>query len=229
MSRLPIALAAVISFACTAAPLEQFSSAEISAAMGSSLRQGADNAIAKLGREDGFNKNDKLHIDLPEPLRKVESKLRMIALGDDLDALETAMNRAAEAAVPRAKKLLHSAAIDNISAADAKALFTGKEDAVTAYFRKHTEKKLNADFLPVVSRVVQKAELADKYNAMAERAAKFGLMQDAEPVEQYVTRKALDGLYATMAEEERQLRKNPVKADTDLLKKVLESVRFGAQ
>jgi hypothetical protein len=211
---------------CLAGGLEQFTGDEIANALRSSLRQGAVNAVVKLAKPDAFFADPKLRIPLPEPMQKAEGTLRTIGMGKELDALETAMNRAAEAAIPKAKKLVLGA-VTKMTVADAKAIFSGPDDAVTQFFRKHTERELQADFLPAVSKVVQRVELAGRYNKVVERAAAFGLLEQAESVENYVTRKALNGLYATMAEEERALRKDPVKATTNLLKKVLESIRFG--
>lgn len=184
------------------------------------LERGAIAAVAGLGRQDGFLGNEKVRIELPGSLSGAAKLLRMTGQGDKVDALVTAMNRAAEAAVPEAKALLVQAA-KNISVKDALQIVRGGDTAVTDYFARSTRDPLGQKFLPIVTRATEKVALADKYNAVAGRAAKLGLLKDEDAnVQQYVTRRALDGLYMMIGEEERKIRQDPLGTGSAILRKV---------
>lgn len=204
-------LAAALLLSCStvfAAPSEQESAGGLKEA----LNQGATSAVSLLGRKDGFQGNPKVHIPLPDSARQAEKLLRLMGKGEELDALETAMNRAAEAAVPQAKSLLISA-VKQMSFADARQILTGGEDAATRYFRSKTEATLTEQFLPIVQQTTGRLKLAGQYNALAGKASAMGLLKPEDAsVERYVTRKALDGLYLMIAEEEKKIRANPLAA-----------------
>lgn len=203
--------------------LDAFSDKDASGGMREALSQGAEQAVKLLGREDGFLGNPKVRISLPENLKLAESALRMMGQGKAIDALETNMNRAAEQAVPEAKALLVSA-VKQMSVQDVKNVLSGGDDAATRYFREKTSTQLTARFQPIVSRVTGQLALAQQYNQVAGKAASFGLLkQEDASVESYVTQRALDGLFLIIAEQEREIRKNPAQAIGSLAKKV-----FGA-
>ena len=173
----------------------------------------------------GFANDAKLHIPLPDGLRQAEKLIRLAGKGDELDALEASMNRAAEMAVPQARQMLTNA-IRSMSVQDAKGILTGGEDSVTRFFRDKTYTGLTEKFLPEVTRVVGKLGLAQRYNRLAEQGMKFGLVKDEQAsVERYVTGKALDGLYAVIAEQEKAIRANPLQAGGKLLQKVFGAMR----
>jgi len=187
------------------------------------LNQGASRAVAQLGAVDGFLKNPKVKIPLPPALKKADKALRMVGMGGDADDLIVAMNRAAEAAVPEAKVLLVDA-VKQMSLDDARQILTGGDDAATQYFKRVSYDKLQQRFLPLVKQKTDHAQLAKQYNELAGEAAKFGLVdaKDAN-VEGYVTRKALDGLFLVIADEERAIRKDPLGQSSKILRSV-----FGA-
>ena len=135
------------------------------------------------------------------------------------------MNRAAETAVPMAKDLLVSA-VKSMSVTDAKNILTGGDTSVTQFFASKTREPLSGTFLPVVTKATQKVDLASKYNRVASKGVGLGLVskEDAN-IEQYVTGKTLDGLYLVIGEEERKIRKDPVGAGSDILKKVFSVLK----
>jgi Protein of unknown function (DUF4197) len=187
------------------------------------LTKGADSAVAKLGKVDGFLGNPKVKIPLPDSLQRADGMLRMFGQGRYADELVTTMNRAAEAAVPEAKALLIET-IKGMSVADAKNILTGGDTAATEYFRDKTAKPLAAKFLPIVQKQTSRLKLAQKYDQFAGKASRFGLVDQSQAnIEQYVTQKTLDGLYLMMAEEEKAIRADPVGQGSKLLSKV-----FGA-
>jgi len=150
--------------------------------------------------------------------------MRLLGMKQQADELVVSMNRAAEAAVPEAKELLVDA-VRNMTVADARAILTGGDTSATDYFRRATSAQLTQKFLPIVTHWTSKVGLADQYNSLVERGAQLGVVRKDERIEQYVTRKALDGLYATIAEQERAIRKNPAGAATDAARKVFGLLR----
>jgi hypothetical protein len=203
--------------------LADLTQGEAAGGLKEALIQGAGQAVSTLGRTDGFLKNPKVRIPLPDALAQVEPVLRTMGKGKDLDKLVTTMNRAAEDAVPKAKELLVAAA-QKMTVSDAKQILSGGEDSVTQFFKGKTMEELTAMFLPAVKASTDKLSLAKQYNKLAGKAANFGLVkQEDAQIEQYVTRRALDGLYTMIAEEERKIRRDPVAAVGSLAQKV-----FGA-
>lgn len=213
----------MLASAVSALSLADISSRDASSGLKEALTQGAGKAVDALGRQDGFLGNAKVRIPLPESVQKVEGVMRGLGMGKQADELLTAMNRAAEAAVPQAKGLLVNS-IKQMSVEDAKSILSGGEDSATAYFRRTTSGPLTEQFKPVVRSAMARVKLAEKYEQLAGKAAKFGLVREQDAhLEIYVTQKTLDGLYLMIAEEEKAIRKNPAEAAGRLAKKV-----FGA-
>ena len=207
----------VLSFA---ADLAGLSNGEASSGLKDALTQGAGVAVGKLGVENGFLGNEKVKIPLPDALKRIESGLRLMGMQRQADELVVAMNRAAEQAVPEAKALLIGAA-KNMSVQDAKGILTGGDTAATDYFRKTTSAQLTEKFLPIVTQATSKVGLAEKYNNLAGQGAQLGLVDAKQAkIENYVTQKALDGLFLMIAEQEKAIRKDPIGAATGMARKV---------
>ena len=213
----------LISQAVSALSLEDISAADTAGGLREALLQGSGNAVSILGRANGYLNNPKVKIPLPRNLAKAEKLMRMAGMGKQADDLVVTMNHAAEAAVPEAKKLLVGA-VENMTIDDARGIITGGDDSVTRFFKSKTYADLTQKFLPIVRQHTEKLRLAQKYNEYAATGAALGLVkkEDAD-INQYVTRKALDGLYTVIADEERALRANPLGATGNLARKV-----FGA-
>jgi hypothetical protein len=208
-----------------AADLSKFTNAEVATGLKDTLSQGAQAAVAQLGRADGFLKNPKVKIPLPDNLKKVEKAMRTFGMGKQADELVVTMNRAAEAAVPEAQTLLIDT-VKKMSVTDAKNVLTGGDDAATQYFRKTTQEQLTQKFLPIVKDATDKVGLAQQYNDFAATGTKFGLVkQEDAKIEGYVTKKALDGLYLMIGEQERALRKNPAQATSSLVQKIFGAMK----
>ena len=184
------------------------------------LERGADAAIAALGKTDGFMGNPAVKIELPGYLKDASKLLKMTGQGKRVDELLLAMNRAAEAAVPAARPLLLNA-VKSMSVEDALQIVKGDDGSVTKFFAGKTREPLTLQFLPIVTQATEKLALADKYNAVAGKGVGMGLVkaEDAN-IQQYVTKRALDGLFLMIAEEERKIRKDPMASGSALLKKV---------
>ncbi|HET9976127.1 MAG TPA: DUF4197 domain-containing protein [Burkholderiaceae bacterium] len=184
------------------------------------LERGAASAVSLLGRNGGFLDNPKVRIELPGFLKDAAKLLKATGQGARVDELVTAMNRAAEAAVPHAKALLVGA-VKSMSVEDAVKIVRGPENSVTQFFSTKTREPLGVKFLPIVAKATEKVALAKKYDAVAGKAAGMGLVkrEDAN-LNQYVTGRALDALYFMIGEEERKIRKDPVATGSAILKKV---------
>ncbi len=206
------------------AQLAAISNADATTALKTALESGAMAAVQLLGRTDGFWGNDRLRIPLPDWLRRAERALKLAGKGAEVDALKLGINRAAEQAVPEAKTLLTDA-VKSMTVADAKAILTGGDDSVTRFFADKTRVPLTAKFLPIVTQTTQKIGLAQQYNALADQAAKFGAGGSVVRIENYVTDKALDGLFMVIGEEERKLRANPLGATSDIVRKVFGALK----
>jgi hypothetical protein len=204
--------------------LADLSNKDAAGGLKEALVRGAQTAVAALGRQDGFLGNERVRIPLPDSLHRIEGMMRTFGMGKYADELVTTMNRAAESAVVEAKPLLVNA-VKNMSVQDAKAVLTGGEDAATQYFRRTTSAPLTEKFLPIVAKATHKVKLAEKYNQFAGKGAKFGLIdaKDAD-LDNYVTRKALDGLFLMIAEEEKKIRRDPVGAASGIVRRVFGAI-----
>jgi hypothetical protein len=204
--------------------LSSITRADATAGVKAALEKGSAAAVAALGTQDGFLGNPKVKIPLPDGLRQAEKIMKLMGRQQQFDDLVVSINRAAEAAIPQAKPLLMSA-IKSMTVSDAKAIIAGGDDSVTNFFREKTEKSLAAKFLPVVKQTTDQAGLARQYNSLAGQAATYGAIkaEDAK-IENYVTGKALSGLFLMIAEQERAIRQDPLGTGSAILGKV-----FGAK
>lgn len=206
------------------AGVSSLSNEEASSGLKEALTQGVSKAVSTLGAADGFLGNKDVKIPLPKSLQKIEKGMKLMGMGKQSDELVLKMNRAAEAAVPEAKALLVSS-IKQMSLADAKTILTGPNDAATQYFKKTTSAQMSQKFLPIVQKATENVQLAASYNKYAEMGSKFGVVKKEDAnIEQYVTNKALDGVYFMIAKEEAAIRKDPLGQASSLLKKVFGSV-----
>ena len=204
--------------------VSSLTNSEASGGLKEALTQGVSKAVASLGATDGFFGNKDVKIPLPNSLKKIEKGMKFMGMGKQSDELILKMNRAAEAAVPEAKTLLLDS-VKKMSLADAKAILTGPQDAATQYFKKTTSAQMGEKFLPIVTKATENVQLADSYNKYAEMGSKFGVVKKEDAnINQYVTKKALDGVYYMVAQEEAAIRKDPLGQASSLLKKVFGSI-----
>jgi hypothetical protein len=207
-------LACGIAYAPLARALSQTDAAS---GIRTALERGAVAAVGLLGRDDGFLGNPKVRIPLPKFLDDAAKLLKATGQQKRVDELVVAMNRAAEAAVPEAKAMLVDAA-RKITVQDALAIVRGGETSVTEYFSGKTREPLGTKFLPIVTRATEKVQLAERYNAVAGKAVGLGLMKSKDAnIQQYITGKALDGLYLMIGEEEKKIRADPVGTGSKIL------------
>lgn len=198
-----------------------FSEADASSALKTALERGAQAAVSLLGQTDGYFKNPKVAIPLPKNAEKAATALKYAGQQAKVDELVLAMNRAAEAAAPKALNLLVDAA-RNMSVDDAVKIVKGDDTSVTRFFADKTRAPLTTAFKPIVVDATKDVSLAQKYSAVLGKVSSFNLFSKDKDfsIEGYVTAKALDGLYLVIGEEEKKIRKDPVATGSEILKKV---------
>lgn len=206
-----------------AAQLQALSSKDAAGGLRAALSQSIGTAVAQLGANNGFLNDPKVAIPLPPALEKADRALRMVGMSGQADELRVTMNHAAEQAVAQAKPVFEDA-LRRMTLTDAKAILTGGDNAGTQYFRQATSAQLSVKFKPIVAAATAKLKLASQYDEVAGKAAQFGLISSADAnLDDYVTARALDGLFSRIADEERAIRKDPLGQANSLIRKV-----FGA-
>ncbi len=195
--------------------------ARVASGLKEALTVGATNAVAATSRIDGYYANEAIRILVPEKIRKVADVLGKLGYRKQVDEFILSMNRAAEKAAPHAKAHFVGA-IREITFEDARKILDGGDTAAAGYFREKTLKKLYEEFRPIVSASMGEAgvtrsykEMMGKYNALP-----FVGASDSVDLDNYLTSKALDGLFHTLGEEEKKIRTDPAARVTDLLKTV---------
>ncbi|AMJ65505.1 DUF4197 domain-containing protein [Hymenobacter sp. PAMC 26628] len=204
------------------APVAPLTEAEASAGIKDALNKGVTKAVEFASEKDGFNLNDDIHIPFPEDMVLMKSTLgRLPGMSTVVSTFETQLNRAAEAAAPKAKDIFLSA-LTNISLTDALSLVTSSStDAATQFLRKSTEAQLVAAFKPDITAAISQVGAEAAYTKMTTQYNRIPLMTPVQTdLSAYTTQKAVDGIFILMAQEEAKIRRNPAARTTDLLKRV---------
>ncbi len=199
------------------------STSEIVDGLKQALSLGAQKSGDKLSAKDGFFKDAAVKILLPQQVRDVENKMRMIGLGKLVDNAELSMNRAAEDASKAAAPIFLDA-IKKMTVTDALNILRGSDTAATGYLRKTTTPELTASFRPVIEESLKKTDAAKYWKDVFNAYNKFSSKPVDTDINSYVTGKALDGLFYYVAQEEVSIRKDPAARVTDVLKSVFGSM-----
>jgi len=185
------------------------------------LVQGITYGSEKASAEDGFFRNERIRIPLPEDLRRVESTMRQLGLGSEVDRVILTINRGAENAAREALPIFVTA-IRQLTVEDAWSILRGEQDAATTYLRRTTSSELTTLFLPRIQESLQQvgatkhySDLVRAYNAIPTTTRKID-----PDLNQYVTDMALDGLFTLVAEEEKNIRENPLQRTSALMRRV---------
>tara|TARA_B110000093_G_C12857727_1_gene362092 strand:- start:151 stop:879 length:729 start_codon:yes stop_codon:yes gene_type:complete len=196
---------------------------EVALGLKEALNIGVEKGVDQLSKPDGFFKDPEIKIPFPEEVKEVESKLRKIGQGKKVDEAIESINRAAEDAVIDAKDIFITA-IKNMTLTDALGILRGEKDAATKYLEKSTRAALVEKFKPTVKVSLDKVGATRYWNLMFSTYNKIPFVTKVNPdLDDYVTNKAIDGLFIQIAKEELTIRKNPTARVTELLKKVFGS------
>lgn len=218
-------------FSCTSTDLNRIleaaggqiplSQQEVAGGLKEALIQGIEIGADKASQTDGYFKNELIKILLPEDARRIESTLRQVGLGSEVDRALLAINRGAESAAKEARPIFVSA-IRQLTIQNAFEILKGEPDAATQYLRNTTEKQLIDLFSPKIQQALDQVgatryygDLANSYNSIPLTTRKIDPNLNA-----YVTEKAMDGLFKLIMEEELKIRENPMERTTALMKKV---------
>jgi hypothetical protein len=192
----------------------------IIAGLKEALERGTTLAVEVVSKEDGFFGNMEIRIHLPEELADVDKTLRRIGLGSKMDEFEESMNRAAEQAAALAIDIFFDA-ITQMTIADARAILQGADNAATRYLENNYRERLYHNFYPVVERAMHEVGLARVYKFILDKYNSIPLIEKKEyNLDEYITNRALDGLFLMVSREEKEIRTNPAARVTELLKKV---------
>jgi len=184
------------------------------------LALGTESAVNSLSKSNGYFGNQAVKILMPSSIQKVADVARMAGYQKQVDEFVLSMNRAAEAAVPLASKYFGDA-IREMSVDDVRGILSGGDTAATEFFKRKSQDKLYAEFKPVVSTKVNEVGATRAYKDMMGQYQSVPFMkQESLDLDDYVTRKGLDGLFYMVGQEEKNIRTNPAARTTDLLKTV---------
>ena len=196
---------------------------EIAAGLREALKVGTERVVNTVGTTDGVNGNPEIHIPLPDSLKKVQSVLKTAGMSQMADDLELKLNRAAEAAAPKAKAVFWDAIAD-MSMDDVKRIYEGPKDAATQYFKGKMTGPLADSMRPVVDSSLSEVGAVKAYDAMIGQYKSMPFVPDVKAnLTSHVLDKALGALFLFLGREEAAIRENPTKRTTELLQKV-----FGA-
>ena len=192
----------------------------VSSGLKEALQVATEKSVNLTGRPDGYFSNAAIKILMPERLQTVETGLRMVGYGPQVDEFVLSMNRAAEQAAPAAKKIFTDA-ITGMTFDDAKKILSGGNTAATEFFKAKTTDKLMAAFKPVVNKTMGEVGVTQQYQALVGRfeSIPFAKSQTFD-LDGYVTNKALDGLFKVVGDQEKLIRTNPAARTTALLQEV---------
>lgn len=189
------------------------------------LNIGTEKAVNITGRLDGYFKNQAIKILMPDKLRPMETGLRLVGLQPKVDEFVLSMNRAAEQAAPLAKPIFRDAIL-RMTIADARRILTGGDTAATDYFKAQTGEPLAAAFRPGISQAMSQTGVTSQYQQLLGRFQRVPFARtESFDLENYVVRKALDGLFYVVGQEEKKIRTDPAARVTSLLKEVFGGIR----
>lgn len=193
---------------------------EIIQGLKEALQVGISNGSSQASAVDGYFKNNLIKLAFPPDVQRVETKLRQIGLGSEVDKFVLSLNRAAEDAAKKSKPIFVKA-ITSMTIQDALGILKGDSTAATKYLQRTTNQELYNQFFPVVDSTLQLNNATKYYADLVNTYNKIPLVQKVNPdLKQYATQKAIDGLFVLIAQEERKIRKDPVARVNDILKKV---------
>ncbi len=208
----------------TSKSLPSITEDEAATALRDALNNGINNSVEIVSKVDGYLQNPEIKIPFPQDAKKIEDRLRSLGLNKLVDDAILFINRAAEDAATEAKPIIIQA-IKNMTVKDAINIVKGKEDEGTNYLKKNTFDSLYKKFIPPIEISLEKVNATKHWSTVINRYNKIPLVQKVNPdLDDYVTRKALDGLFIMIAKEEKKIREKPLARVTETLKKVFDWV-----
>jgi hypothetical protein len=200
-----------------------FTEQDAANAIKEALVNGTGESVKVVSMLNGYWGNPEIKIPFPPEAKEMESKLRAIGLGKKVDEFNESMNRAAEKAAAEAKTIF-VAAIKGLTVKDAINIVKGENNAATMYLKNTTSPELNSKFQPVIKTSLDNVSATKYWTDLVTAYNKIPLVKKQNPnLTEYVTDKAINGLFVMIAKEELKIRKDPVARTSELLKKVFGS------
>lgn len=204
----------------TGRPLTQ---TEVASGLKQALSQGINKGASQAAQPDGFYKNSLIRIPFPQDVQRVENTLRQLGMGAEVDKFILTLNRGAEDAARSAAPIFLNA-IKQLTFNDVWNILRGEKDAATQFLKRTTTSQLTSAFRPVMKQSLDKVNATKYYTEIVSRYNKIPLVQKVNPdLEAYATQKAIDGLFILVAQEEANIRENPIARTTELLRRVFGS------
>lgn len=200
---------------------------EIVSGLKEALRVGSETVVQQLGTTDGFNADPLIHIPLPKSLHKARNLAEKIGMGSHFQTLELKLNRAAEAATPKAKALFFDA-IKQITLTDARNILRGPDDAATRFFQQKMTPTLSRQMRPIVTRTLSEVGALQAYEKATHSLGPFAqaLPDYKTELTNHVVQLGMDGIFSYLAKEEAAIRRNPVKQTSEILRRVFGSLGY---
>ncbi len=186
------------------------------------LNVGTKNAVGLISKKDGYFASEFIKILMPEKIQKLANTLGTIGMQKQVDEFILSMNRAAEKAAPEAVSIFVDA-IKEMSFDDATSILTGGDTAATDYFKTKTSKTIYETFKPIISLGMEEVGVTKTFKTLTDKYSTLPFVENVNiDLDDYVTNKALDGLFYMIGEEEKKIRTNPAARVNDILKKVFK-------
>ena len=193
---------------------------EVTAGLKEALQVGTGHVVDQLGAAGGFADDPSIHIPLPSSMKTMQDTLATFGMSGMLDDLEARLNRAAEAATPRARQLFLDA-IAEMTLDDAQAIYNGPSDAATRYFQSRMSPQLAAEMKPVVDQSLAEVGAIASYDNAVSSYKALPLVPDVKAdLSQHVVDGGMEGIFHYLAKEEANIRANPAARSTELLQRV---------
>lgn len=196
------------------------SNADITKGLKEALNVGTKNATGKASKVDGYYKNNLIKIPFPSEAKDMRSTLMKMGMKKQVDDFEKQLNRAAEDAATKAAPIF-LAAITKMTINDGLTILRGKDDEATQYLKKTTSAELSKQFRPIIAASLKKVQITKYWNPLFTTYNKVPFVKRVNPnLDDYVTQRAIEGLFKLVAQEETKIRKDPAARISDILKKV---------
>jgi len=199
---------------------KNLSESDIVSGLKEALTVGSKNAAGSASKLNGFNGNSLIRIPFPPEVQEVEEKLRSLGMGKQVDEFVVTMNRAAEEAAKQAAPVFVDA-VTHMTISDGLTILKGNDTAATSYLKKSTSGTLHEKFKPVIKDATQKVDVTKYWTPLITTYNKIPFVTKKNPdLDEYITQRALTGLFVLVGQEETKIRKDPAARVTDILKKV---------
>lgn len=188
------------------------------------LEKGTTAAVSKVSKVNGYLNDPQIKIPFPQNAKTIETKLRAVGLGKKVDQVVESMNRAAEDAATGAQPIFLNA-IKGLNVQNAVQIVKGDNNAATQYLKGKTSSQLATQFKPVIQKSLDKVNATKYWNSMMTSYNKIPLVKKVNPdLSDYVTQKAIEGLFVKMGQEEAKIRANPAQQTSSVLKNVFGAI-----